>query len=402
LVAKRKRSSVQIAVEGLEGRELLAANFTLVDTLTAKDTLDIQRLDALQQIETLRVNNAAELQAVISSGGAATQDFGAQYTDLKAQEADARAAGDRASVQAIRQEERQVLQQGNSVRQLMRQATAISRQVSQQLLRDEGQVNRVYNQAVNNLGRRRDPFLIVPHATTAIDNVVARANQHADKGTTLLTNINDQINGGTTSQTVTLSFTGTRTLNGASVPELGTIQAPLPGAGSDIQTLISQAIGQSIGQQFNVPPPTVTLSNVTSTTTAIRGNYTGTNANGATDQGTFQVSQDTPGTNSCPAPTAADGTAIPQSTTQPQGAGYTVYIYQPNNPTNPYWFRSGTENDIFTTYQAAQASIQQRIAENRASGFDNECFGIYATNSRPPDGRIVAGGTFQQVYAAPV
>ncbi len=57
-------------------------------------------------------------------------------------------------------------------------------------------------------------------------------------------------------------------------------------------------------------------------------------------------------------------------------AQYSVYIY---NVRRPYqgWFRSGLTKDVNRSAAVCQASINQRVAENRRYGTDFEAFGIH-------------------------
>lgn len=189
----RKSGRAAVEVEGLEDRALMTAGFNLADTLNARDTIDIQRLNVVQQIEQLRLVNSSQLQQVIANGQDQTNALVVQYTNLLAQENADRLAGDTAAVAADRLAERQTLVQIKGIRVLMQQATRTANTVDSTLARDENNVNRTFNNTQRNLSRGNNPFLTVPHAVNALNVYGAQAQQHADKGTVILSSINDQI-----------------------------------------------------------------------------------------------------------------------------------------------------------------------------------------------------------------
>jgi hypothetical protein len=191
----RKPVTARLGVEGLEGRELMAAGFTLVDTLNAKDTIDLDRLGVIAGIETLRSENVTELQTVIASGAASTQTLGAEYAALQVQYGQAIAIGDKASAAGIKQTEALVLTTGANVRLAMRQATAVATTVDKALQTDEKQINAIYNAAIGQLARHANPFTLVPPVVNALTVISTTAQNQATFGANVLQAINTKITG---------------------------------------------------------------------------------------------------------------------------------------------------------------------------------------------------------------
>src|SRR4051812_48388704 len=100
-----RQARAQLAVEGLETRELMAANFGLVDTLNARDTINLQELNVIGSIQQLKLVETGQIQQVIADGQARTNALAGQFAFLRAQEQQAILAGNGAAVSAIRAQE---------------------------------------------------------------------------------------------------------------------------------------------------------------------------------------------------------------------------------------------------------------------------------------------------------
>ncbi len=166
----RKPVTARLGVEGLEGRELMAAGFTLVDTLNAKDTIDLDRLGVIAGIETLRSENVTELQTVIASATLTATNARCQRSSrCKSQLAQAIAISDQASANSIQADRSLALTDRlENVRLAMRQATAVATTVDKALQTDEKQINAIYNAAIGQLARHANPFTLVPPVVNAL------------------------------------------------------------------------------------------------------------------------------------------------------------------------------------------------------------------------------------------
>ena len=180
-----------MTVEGLEGRELLAANFTLADTLNARDVINLYELNVVQSIETSRLNETAQFQQVIANGNARSVGLYNAYLTLVASEKTATPD----QLPAIRQAEKNTLLSIQAVRGLMRQATVVDSVTQQTLQQNYNQVVATFNNTQNNLSRGNNPFLTVPHAENALAALGRAAAQHAASAEAKLTVINNQILG---------------------------------------------------------------------------------------------------------------------------------------------------------------------------------------------------------------
>lgn len=188
----RKVSRLSMAVEGLEDRALMTS-FTLLDTLNARDTINLQELNIVQSIESLKLNETANFQQVIANGQARTQALASEYAAVKADEQ--ANSGNPNAVAADRLLERQILQSGQTVRVLMRQATMLDNVIQKTLSQDEQKVISTFNNTSRNLGRGHNPFLAIPHAVNALNMYGAQAQQHYNTSSQQLSFINSQING---------------------------------------------------------------------------------------------------------------------------------------------------------------------------------------------------------------
>jgi hypothetical protein len=188
----------QVSVEGLEDRALMAANFTnfsIVNTLNARDTINIQELNVIQSIEQEKLAETAHFQQVIADGQNRSNALVAQYIALLNQEAADRQAGNAAAVAADLVAERNTLLSAEAVRGFMRQATVVDNTVQATLSKNWQAVINVFNNTQNNLANGNNPFLTVPHAVTAMNLIGAQAAQHAHAGQVTLTALQNQING---------------------------------------------------------------------------------------------------------------------------------------------------------------------------------------------------------------
>lgn len=188
-------SRARVSVEALEGRELMAARFTIADTLNARDTINIQELNVLGSIENLKINAIGQFQQVIADGQARSNALATQFSALVAQEQAAAAAGNTQAVLAIRQQEGVVFHMGMQVRGLMRQATVLENTIQTTLTQNENLVVRTFNNTQWNLSRGNNPFLTVPHAVNALNAIGAMAQQHATSGSMAMGAIDARING---------------------------------------------------------------------------------------------------------------------------------------------------------------------------------------------------------------
>ena len=195
VAAGRTGTQARVGVERLEGRELMATGFTLVDTLNAKDAIDLDRLGAFAGIETLRTQNVTQLQTVIANGAAATQALGSRFAALQVQYSAAVAAGDAESATALKESERIVLTTGANVRAAMRLATSVASATDNALIADENQVNAIYRAAVGNLSRHANPFTLVPPVVNALTVVTTTAQTQAIHGSAALRAINFKLTG---------------------------------------------------------------------------------------------------------------------------------------------------------------------------------------------------------------
>lgn len=187
----RKTRRAPMTVEGLEGRELLAANFTLADTLNARDVINLYELNVVQSIETSRLNETAQFQQVIANGNARSVGLYNAYLTLVASEKTATPD----QLPAIRQAEKNTLLSIQAVRGLMRQATVVDSVTQQTLQQNYNQVVATFNNTQNNLSRGNNPFLTVPHAENALAALGRAAAQHAASAEAKLATINNQILG---------------------------------------------------------------------------------------------------------------------------------------------------------------------------------------------------------------
>jgi hypothetical protein len=190
-VVARKAARAVVSVEGLEGRELPTA-FTLVDTLNARDTINIQELNVIASIQNLGLASTAQFQQLIADGQARTNALANAFAGLVASEANATSA---AQLAAIRAEEAIVLQSGALVRGYMRKATVVENTVQTTLLRNAGSVITTFNHTQTNLSHGNNPFLTVPHAINALNSLGLQAQQHAASGAAQLTVLDNLING---------------------------------------------------------------------------------------------------------------------------------------------------------------------------------------------------------------
>lgn len=198
--AARRRGQAQVAVEGLEDRSLMAANFmgpnlATANALRAKDTIMVQELNLIQGIQAAKVNGTAALQRVIIDGSNTTNALIAQYTNLVAMEQQDRAAGDTNGVLAARAAEHQTIVQIGTVRHLMRSAVTVNNAMQHSLWNTQVAVAGTFNNSVNNLGRGGNPNLIVPHVLNAFTVYGQRAQQQANTGLAVLGQIDARING---------------------------------------------------------------------------------------------------------------------------------------------------------------------------------------------------------------
>jgi hypothetical protein len=182
-------------VESLETRELMAANFTLADTLIAKDNITLAAISVKQGIEQLRIDNLTQLGTTVVDAQNQTVAIATDYQAWKAEEAASRAAGDRAGVAFARQQQKIDLAIGAQIRNWLRQATASSHIVQGQLLKDEASVNRATNVAVNNLKRHANPIVVQNQAFNALNRIGANAQQHANSGANTLAVLDNKILG---------------------------------------------------------------------------------------------------------------------------------------------------------------------------------------------------------------
>jgi hypothetical protein len=190
----RKAGRAQVSVESMEERALLTG-LGLLNTLNARDTINIQELNVIQSIQQSQLTETAQFQQVIANGQARTNSLANELAVLAAQEAAQRQAGDVAGVLATQAQERLVFASGAAVRSLMRQATVVNNTVQATLLKNTGAVITTFNNVQNNLAAGNNPFLSVPHAVTALNFLGLQAAQHAAAGAAALTAIDAQING---------------------------------------------------------------------------------------------------------------------------------------------------------------------------------------------------------------
>jgi hypothetical protein len=173
----------------------MAANFTVVDTLNARDTINIQELNVIGSIQNLGLASTAQFQQLIADGQARTNALANEFAALVAQEQAAAAAGNAGAVAQIRAEEQLVLLSGQAVRGLMRQATVLENTIQTTLLKNAGSVITTFNNTQRNLSHGNNPFLTVPHAVNALNFLGAQAHQHAATGAAQMTALDAQING---------------------------------------------------------------------------------------------------------------------------------------------------------------------------------------------------------------
>jgi hypothetical protein len=190
----------RVEVEALEGRELMAANFTVADTLFAKDNINLEAIFVRQTIEQLRIENLNSLSTVVTNAQNQTAAIASDFQGWKAQEAVDRAAGNRSAVAFDRQQEALDLRIGAQVRSWLRAATVSSHTTQTQLLKDEGNVGRGFQIATGYLARNFNPTLVQNQAVAGIDRLGAIAQQHANAGqgslAALDSLINNSFNGG--------------------------------------------------------------------------------------------------------------------------------------------------------------------------------------------------------------
>lgn len=190
----RKVARAALAVEGLEDRALMAT-FTLIDTLNARDTINIQELNVIQSIETFKLNETGNFQQVIANGQGRTQALTNLYKSVLAQQQIDSNAGNANAVAADQLFAKQILRSGQEVRSLMRQATVLDNTIQTTLSQGISKVTSTFNNTQKNLSHGHNPFLTVPHAVNALNFYGAQARQHFTTGSTQMRDINTQITG---------------------------------------------------------------------------------------------------------------------------------------------------------------------------------------------------------------